>query len=562
MALDDKKIVEILLAELYLDEDALKIARKEIADSRMSLVDYLLSENVVSKDLLGQAVAEHYGIRYADLSKEKITEDIVNFIPEVVARARGVIVFGRDVNGVKVAFSDPGDVEIEQFVEKRIGEKIIQYYALPQDFESAFGVYKMGLHDSFAGIIDVLKNTNIQNDRDQAIVDVVDTLLQYAYQNKASDIHIEPYAKKIVVRFRIDGVLHDVLDLPLNLADYVLTRIKVLSKMRTDEHRAAQDGKLRFMIEGENVDVRVSILPVTKGEKVVMRLLSSKNREFGLVDLGLGEADLQKVKKAIDNPHGMILVTGPTGSGKTTTLYAVLKILNKRDVNIATIEDPVEYDIEGVSQIQVNVKSDLTFAKGLRSLVRQDPDIIMVGEIRDEETADIAVNSALTGHLVLSTLHTNDAATTLPRLLDMGVEPFLAASTVNVAVAQRLVRKICPKCRTSYELEDIEKESLDFDARVKELITKKAGKKTKNLRLYKGAGCEVCNHTGYKGRIGVFEVLVMSEEIKKLILQHASSQEILKIAREQGMTSMLEDGIGKVMNGITTLEEVLRVTRE
>ena len=560
MALDDKKIVEILLAEQYLDEDALKIARKEIADSRMSLVDYLLSENVVSKDLLGQAVAEHYGIRYADLSKEKITEDIVNFIPEVVARARGVIVFGRDVNGVKVAFSDPGDVEIEQFVEKRIGEKIIQYYALPQDFESAFGVYKMGLHDSFAGIIDVLKNTNIQNDRDQAIVDVVDTLLQYAYQNKASDIHIEPYAKKIVVRFRIDGVLHDVLDLPLNLAEYVLTRIKVLSKMRTDEHRAAQDGKLRFTIEGENVDVRVSILPVTKGEKVVMRLLSSKNREFGLVDLGLGEADLKKVKKAIDNPHGMILVTGPTGSGKTTTLYAVLKILNKRDVNIATIEDPVEYDIEGVSQIQVNVKSDLTFAKGLRAIVRQDPDIIMVGEIRDEETADIAVNSALTGHLVLSTLHTNDAATTLPRLIDMNVQPFLVASTINVAIAQRLVRKICTKCRASYTIGADEKAILENYPQIKKILEKRGYKKFDKLTLYRGAGCQVCGQTGYTGRFGIFEVLEMTSAVKELILKNASSDAVNTLAKEQGMTDMLEDGIGKALNGQTTLGEVLRAT--
>ncbi|OGH84473.1 MAG: hypothetical protein A2261_03740 [Candidatus Magasanikbacteria bacterium RIFOXYA2_FULL_44_8] len=560
MALDDKKIVEILLAEQYLDEDALKIARKEIADSRMSLVDYLLSENVVSKDLLGQAVAEHYGIRYADLSKEKITEDIVNFIPEVVARARGVIVFGRDVNGVKVAFSDPGDVEIEQFVEKRIGEKIIQYYALPQDFESAFGVYKMGLHDSFAGIIDVLKNTNIQNDRDQAIVDVVDTLLQYAYQNKASDIHIEPYAKKIVVRFRIDGVLHDVLDLPLNLAEYVLTRIKVLSKMRTDEHRAAQDGKLRFTIEGENVDVRVSILPVTKGEKVVMRLLSSKNREFGLVDLGLGEADLQKVKKAIDNPHGMILVTGPTGSGKTTTLYAVLKILNKRDVNIATIEDPVEYDIEGVSQIQVNVKSDLTFAKGLRAIVRQDPDIIMVGEIRDEETADIAVNSALTGHLVLSTIHTNDAATTLPRLIDMNVQPFLVASTINVAIAQRLVRKICTKCRASYTIGADEKAILENYPQIKKILEKRGYKKFDKLTLYRGAGCQVCGQTGYTGRFGIFEVLEMTSAVKELILKNASSDAVNALAKEQGMTDMLEDGIGKALNGQTTLGEVLRAT--
>ncbi len=384
-------------------------------------------------------------------------------------------------------------------------------------------------------------------------------LLQYGYENKASDIHIEPYEDKILVRFRVDGVLHDVLSIDKKMHDLILTRIKILSRMRTDEHRSAQDGKIRHRMGKEKVDIRVSIIPITEGEKVVMRLLSSKNRQFNLIDLGFSDSDFKKVKKAVKNPHGMILATGPTGSGKTTTLYAILKILNKRTVNIATIEDPVEYDMEGVNQIQVNEKTDLTFAKGLRSIVRQDPDIIMVGEIRDEETAGIAVNSALTGHLVLSTLHTNDAATTLPRLLDMDIEPFLVASTVNIIVAQRLVRKICQTCRGSYTLTLKELKLIEGIKEIKEAYKDKGYKNVKKLNFYKGAGCKVCGNTGYHGRIGIYEVLEMNEDIKDSILRRASSDEITKLAKKNGMKTMLEEGVEKILNGETTIEEVFRV---
>ncbi len=561
--LTNEEIKKILVDGKYLSaKDAVDV-ESGLQDTGRDLPEYLVEEEYITKEILGQILAGYYGTTYVDLSREKTDQGLFQKVPEIIARSKGVMAFAADEDGVKVAMLNPSDRETIHILEKLLEHQVRPYFTMKSDLEDAFSNYKLGLKDEFDKILSILQKTGLsQETGDNVVVSMVDTLLKYGHQSKASDIHIEPYSDKLIVRFRIDGMMHDVLQIPKAFSEVVLTRIKILSKMRTDEHRAAQDGKLKFKFEGESVDVRVSIVPTILGENVVMRILSAHSRSFGLSDLGLSSAEMKKVQKAIKHPHGMFLVTGPTGSGKTTTLYAVLKLLNRRDVNIATIEDPVEYDIEGITQIQVNTKTNLTFASGLRSIVRQDPNIIMVGEIRDHETADIAVNSALTGHLVLSTLHTNDAATTLPRLLDMGVEPFLAASTVNVAVAQRLVRKICPKCRTSYELEDIEKESLDFDARVKELITKKAGKKTKNLRLYKGAGCEVCNHTGYKGRIGVFEVLVMSEEIKKLILQHASSQEILKIAREQGMTSMLEDGIGKVMNGITTLEEVLRVTRE
>lgn len=331
----------------------------------------------------------------------------------------------------------------------------------------------------------------------------------------------------------------------------------MLSKLRTDEHQKAQDGKLVTKIEEDNLDLRVSIVPITNGEKVVMRLLSEKSRQFSLEDLGFSETDLVKVTTAYKKPHGMILSTGPTGSGKTTSLYAILKLLNKREVNIATIEDPVEYDMDGINQIQVNEKTELTFAKGLRSIVRQDPDIILVGEIRDEETAGIAINSAMTGHLVLSTLHTNDAATSIPRLTDMNIEPFLISSTVNIIIAQRLVRKICQNCRVSYEspVKDLTKNLSDASVA-------KHFKGEEKARLYKGQGCPTCQHTGYTGRIGVFEILEITDEIRKAIVDKKPANIIHDLAIKSGMTTMLDDGLEKTKKGLTTIEEVVRVTKE
>jgi len=329
-------------------------------------------------------------------------------------------------------------------------------------------------------------------------------ILQYAQLNGVSDVHLDPLEETAMLRYRIDGILHDIIGITKAIDELIVSRVKILSKMRTDEHRAAQDGKLTFIMstfhsskikqDKEKIDVRVSIVPTTHGENIVMRILSSQGRTLTLDDLGLSKIDAEKVMQAIKSPVGMVLVTGPTGSGKTTTLYGVLKILNKREVNIATIEDPVEYAIEGITQIQVNPKTDLTFANGLRAIVRQDPNIIMVGEIRDHETADIAVNSAMTGHLVLSTLHTNNAATTLPRLLDMGIEPFLIASTINIAVAQRLVRKICENCRVSHIFTNEEKALVDTLPHLRDILIKRAGKDLKKLRLYKGDGCNVCEH--------------------------------------------------------------------
>lgn len=387
------------------------------------------------------------------------------------------------------------------------------------------------------------------------IKDLVNELVRFAFQSGASDVHVDPAESFLVVRFRIDGILHDVLTLPKKIQPMVITRVKVLSEMRTDEHQSPQDGRFRLMFENNTpVDVRVSIIPTFHGENMVMRLLVGHAKALGLDDLGLSERDLKTVEANIHKSYGMILATGPTGSGKTTTLYSVLQILNTRERSIITIEDPVEYALPGLSQIQVNPQAGLTFANGLRSIVRQDPNIIMVGEIRDEETANIAVNAAMTGHLLLSTLHTNDAAVTLPRLLDMGIEPFLIASTVNVAIGQRLIRKVCKKCATTRKLTDLERASLAPLVPPKLLASFK--------EFAEPVGCAVCNKTGYVGRVGIYEVLEVTENIRHMIMRRENADEIRKAAVQEGMTTMLLDGLQKAAAGETSIAEVLRVIHE
>jgi len=563
--LTDKKIAEILKKETYISAEDLEGAKKYISDvgATKGLVDYLLEQNIINKYLLGQALGEYFGVLYINLSQKKIAEDVLHMVPEVVARQKGVVAFARDPEGVKVAMVNPNDLATKNYLEKHFGQKVIPYFTMDYDLDDAMSGYQASLEEEFTKHIkEIDLGETSREEKDTLIVDLVDMILKYGYQNRASDIHIEPYEDKGLVRLRIDGVMHDILQMKKSLLAPIITRLKILSRIRTDEHRAAQDGKLKYKTENETIDIRISILPVTQGENIVMRLLSSRSRQFGLSDLGFSSQDMKIVKRAIKSPHGMILVTGPTGSGKTTTLYSVMKILNKRDVHISTIEDPVEYDMEGISQIQVNNKTGLTFAKGLRSIVRQDPDIIMIGEIRDEETASIAVNSALTGHLVLSTLHTNDAPTTLPRLLDMNIESYLVASTVNIVIAQRLIRETCSNCKVSYKMTQEEKDLLLHEPNLENLIKDLGKDKLEDIRLYKGKGCKVCGDTGYDGRLGIFEVLEITEEIRKVILADSSAGEIRKVAKEQGMRSMMEDGVDKVLKGMTTFEEVLRVTRQ
>lgn len=391
---------------------------------------------------------------------------------------------------------------------------------------------------------------------DEPVIKIVDTIITHAYLAKASDIHIESEEEYVLIRFRIDSILHDIVRLHKNLQGSIITRIKVLASLRTDEHLDAQDGKIKHKIGEDNLDIRISIIPTSEGEKAVLRLLTARFHSYTLTDLGMSEKDLEKVYGAIAKSDGLILSTGPTGSGKTTSNYALLKILNSREKNITTIEDPVEYRISGVNHIPVNTKSGFTFAKGLRSILRQDPNIIFVGEIRDPETASLTVNAALTGHLVLSTLHTNDAATTIPRLIDMQTEPFLLASIINLIIAQRLIRKICLQCKSE--------KSVTYELLRKYIPEKKwkqyFGSKSK-ITVFAGKGCKNCHNTGYIGRIGLFETLEVTETIRKLIMERKDSRTIGDAAIREGMTPLLDDGINKVRLGITTLEEVFRVLK-
>ncbi len=562
MPVDSEGLKKILLESDLVPAEKLEKASATAQEQGKPLEDVLVEEDLIADEHLGEIIADLYELPFVNLEKRSIADDVLRVVPELVARKQYVIPFERSADGIKVAVNDPENTEIIQLLKKKTGETILTFYATGNDMRSVLSRYRRGLAAEFDTIIKQhISKADGAKAEDISLVQILSTILEYAYDNNASDVHIEPLEKKTVVRFRIDSVLHDVVSLPKRLHDSLVTRVKILSKLRTDEHRSAQDGKFQKEFEGKVVDIRVSIVPVYDGEKVVMRLLSEKSRQFSLEELGMSKEDLEKVRSNFQKPYGMILATGPTGSGKTTTLYAILKVLNTREVNISTIEDPVEYDMEGVNQIQVNPRTNLTFAHGLRSILRQDPDIIMVGEIRDEETASIAINSAMTGHLVLSTLHTNDAATTLPRLLDMHIEQFLVASTVNVAIGQRLVRRIHQGCIESYTPSPNELQTITRLLGGEE-AAKKFALVEKTARLYRGKGCKLCGNTGYSGRVGVFEVLEVSEGIRSLIMQKSSSDVIQAQAVREGMTTMLHDGIRKVLAGKTTLKEVLRVTKE
>ncbi len=557
MLISDEQLKKVVLKVNLLDEKKLTQIEEYAKSAEISLSDALIEKDIVSDENLGILVADFLKIPFIVLSKISIPEDVFKIIPERIARKYKAIPFARDKNGIKLAMTEPGNKLIQEMLERKTSQKIIPYLSTERDIFGKLWIFRKDLQKSFDSLVaEQLKSVGNKTSAPIPIAKIVDLIIKYAYQDLTSDIHIEPEEKGTLVRFRIDGILHDVLSLPSHLHDQIVTRIKVLSNLRTDEHMAPQDGKMRVELEEENLDIRVSLLPIVYGEKVVMRLLASHFRQFSLVDLGMSEGDLKKVTNAFTKSFGMVLSTGPTGSGKTTSIYSVLKIINSRDKNITTIEDPVEYRMKGVNQIQTNARAELTFASGLRSILRQDPNVIFVGEIRDSETAGIAVNAALTGHLVLSTLHTNDAAGTLPRLTDMSVEPFLVASTVNVIIAQRLIRKICEMCKGSIDIKADELlRNLPTD-----VVRKHFGQKD-TFRVYKGQGCAVCHSTGYAGRIGIFEVLEVSAEIKKLINQKNDSDVILAQAVKDGMITMLDDGLIKVIKGLTTIEEVLRVTK-
>lgn len=556
---DDQNLYQAIKELDVIKSDKLIQALTDCKSQNVPLSDILINNDLISDENLGKITADLFQVPFINLAQVTIPEDVLKIIPEVVAKKQKIISFKIDEKGIHLAMNDPTNIEMIEFIKKKSGLQIKIYYSTKRDLNNSLSLYNKDVKKAFDEII----KENIEKAKgaiksDPPIIKIVDTLISHAYQNRASDIHIEPSQKNSLVRFRIDGVLHDIINLPVDLHPQIVTRIKVESKLRTDEHQASQDGKLVYQTDEERLDIRVSIVPITEGEKIVMRLLSEKSRQFSLQDLGLKNIDLKKVKEAIEKPYGMILSTGPTGSGKTTSLYAILKILNQRDVNIMTIEDPVEYEIENINQIQVNPKTNLTFAAGLRSILRQDPNIILVGEIRDDETASIAINSAMTGHLVLSTLHTNDSSTAIPRLLEMKIEPYLVASTVNVIIAQRLVRKICQKCRVSKEIKNNEPITGSLSVESKKIFFENKN----TIRVYQGKGCSVCHQTGYQDRVGIFEVLVMDDEIRKAVINKNDAGIIRKIAHKNGMKLMIEDGLEKVKEGITTIEEIIRVTKE
>ncbi len=556
--LPDDQLISVVVKARLLDAKKAAEILEYAKNSNIGLDDALLEKAVITDEQLGQALAAYFKLPFINLSRLDIPEEVFGVIPDRVTRKQKVVVFARDKNGVKVAVADPATSRpVLEMVAKKTGQKVLPHLATLRDIQSALRVYQGDVQK----IVDNLLAEDIGRTAEAVLEDppvarIVDAVIETAYQNRASDIHIEPEEGACLVRYRIDGVLQEVLRVPKRLHERIMTRIKVLSSLRTDEHMAAQDGKMRVQLDEENLDIRVSILPIADGEKAVLRLLSSRSRQYTLHDLGMSEADLSKLTRAFGKSYGAILCTGPTGSGKTTTIYAILKIINSREKNITTIEDPVEYRIRGANQIQVNPKTNLTFASGLRSILRQDPNVIFVGEIRDGETAGIAINAALTGHLVLSTLHTNDAATAIPRLIDMKVEPFLVASTVSVILAQRLVRQICPACK--YEIE-IKHEDM-IKSFPPEVVKENWEVKSK-YPVYKGKGCKLCRLSGYQGRVGLFEVLEVTGEIRKLITEKADADVIAKAAGAEGMKTILGDGFAKIAAGVTTVEEVLRVTK-
>ncbi len=557
MSLPTAKVIELVKKSGILDANLIQKAEKFAVDTRSSnLIQSFIESGVLTEDQLGAIVARFYNVPYVALSKESIPEDAAHIIPDKVARRQKAIAIARGPGEIKVALSDPTNKTILALVARKTGLRVTPYYAFEDEIDGTIALYEKALQKTIDELLHQYVEQATLFKGDLPIIRIVDELVNAAYNDRASDIHIEPEEKASLIRFRIDGVLQDVLRVPREIHERIISRIKVLSNLRTDEHMSAQDGKMTAKLENEELDIRVSILPVTEGEKAVLRLLSTHQREYTLSDLGMNATDLQKVTNAFSKSYGMILSTGPTGSGKTTTIYSILRILNTREKNIMTIEDPVEYRIQGANQVQVNAKTNLTFANGLRSILRQDPNVIFVGEIRDSETAGIAVNAALTGHLVLSTLHTNDAATAIPRLTDMKVEPFLVASTVNIIVAQRLVRSICSSCKRD--------EKIQFSEMAKhfpeDLIKKYLGMGPE-LIIHKGVGCKICRQTGYTGRLGLFEVLEVTKNIRKLVSEKADSDIIARAARAEGMQIMLEDGLEKIASGMTTVEEVIRVTK-
>ena len=564
MPAQDSKLLELLWKQNKLTKEDFDRISAEILGSSVGAEELLIKHNLVSEAVICQAKAEILKIPYVDVSATSIAPEALNLLPEAVADKYLVLpfAFDKEKQTLSIVMANPIDLQALEFIEKKTGmrlqpflgetskltKQIKERYAQSLSSEVTEALKETTSAQSKKMTVDELSGGVI---REAPIAKIVSTILEFAIKARASDVHIEPLEEKTRVRYRIDGILYEKLILPRSVHDSVISRIKILSHMKIDEKRIPQDGRFNFRTGDEEVDLRVSSLPSVHGEKIVMRLLSKAMHVPELTELGLRGRALTNLQAAIRVPHGIVLVTGPTGSGKTTTLYSLLNMINTPRVNIMTLEDPVEYQIGGITQVQTNPQAGLTFSSGLRSFLRQDPNIIMVGEIRDKETAELAIQASLTGHLVFSTLHTNSASGALPRLLDMEMEPFLLASSMTCIVGQRICRKVCESCKEAYEpaaavVADVKKVLGPL------LITTK-------IQFYRGKKCAECNGTGYSGRIGIFEVLPVTEKIGRLILEHSPSSKIETEAKLNGMIDMKQDGYLKTLEGVTTLEEVLRV---
>ncbi len=566
---EDKSLLDILVSQHLLTPAQAEEIKVKSASQAVSIETVITSLNLVSEQNLSEAKAKLLGIPFISLESTSFSPQALGLIPRAVVERFSLIPFIYDdkAKTLSVAMSNPIDLEALSFVRQKTGLNIKTFAADKKDVERA--INQQYRQEIVGEVGEALKETEdydkirtvdstqiSQIIKEAPIAKIVSTILEYAVTSRASDVHIEPQEDRIRVRYRIDGILYDRLSLPKNVQDAVVSRIKILSEMKIDEHRTPQDGRFNFKVLDKEVDLRISVLPTAYGEKIVMRLLRKSGGVPTLEELGLSGTSLRSLETAMLRPHGIIIVCGPTGSGKTTTLYSVLSKLNTTRVNIMTLEDPVEYQIPGVNQVQINPAVGLTFATGLRSFLRQDPNIILVGEIRDQETTELAIQAALTGHLVFSTLHTSNASGALPRLKDLGAESFLLSSTMNAILGQRIVRKICSNCKKEYApLPQIVDE-------MKKVLGNLFPNTGAEIKLFKGEGCDQCGNSGYLGRIGIFETLSVSAKIASLVLQSIDSATIEKEAIAEGMITLKQDGYLKVLQGITSVEEVLRVAQE
>lgn len=535
-----------------LDDQKIKKALEEQAETRADFASVLVKLGYVTNKNVGKTLAQQAGILPVSVDPEKIEQKTVNLLPPNLASSHRIIPLKQDAGRLIIGTDDLLNFLAEGNLEAIIGLPVELELVQAKDMDAALS--RLYADREKTGLDLQKASEDIKEPKggdDAPIVKLVNIIIGEAVKNRASDIHIEPLENKFRVRYRIDGVLHNVPAPPKRLQGSIISRVKIMAGMDIAEKRLPQDGRIKIMLDKKELDLRVSSLPGIHGESIVMRILDKSSFLVGLEDLGFLPDQRKEFEKLINMPNGMILVTGPTGSGKTTTLYATLSHINQKERKVITIEDPVEYQLDGVNQVQVKPQIGLTFASGLRSMLRQAPDIIMVGEIRDMETAQIAIQSALTGHLIFSTLHTNDAVSAVVRLVDMGVKNYLVASTVQCILAQRLVRTLCPACRGPYRPAEEEAQALSLTQQ-----------ESRELELYKSKGCPACSHTGFRGRTGIYELFVITDEIREMILDNASSSEISNKARQLGMRTLKEDGLEKVKRGYTTLQEVMRVTQD